>query len=58
MALAGLDRLSGGLPALGRCIAMFKYLSPDRSPSAWKDANGHLNGVMAELRMRQAAAAG
>lgn len=32
-----------------------KYLSPDRSPSAWKDANDHLNGVMAELRMRHAA---
>jgi hypothetical protein len=33
-----------------------KYLSPDRSPSAWKDANDHLNSVMDELHMRQAAA--
>jgi tetratricopeptide (TPR) repeat protein len=32
-----------------------KYLSPARSPSAWKDASDHLNGVLGELRMRQAA---
>jgi hypothetical protein len=35
-----------------------KYLSPDRSPSAWKEANGHLNAVMDEIRMRAAAVAG
>ena len=33
-----------------------KYLSSDRSPSAWKNANDHLNGVMNELHMRQVAA--